>query len=1858
MKKVTSLFLILLFFCIQIVQGQVSTYQFDRTFGTYSSITGGTQNYSGNFDDGSSLANLPFSFSFNGAAYSSVWVSANGYIVFGNTDPTAGSWSNASVISQTLVTTGAVAGWAGDLSGWTGTLGGQTAEVRSEVLGTSPNRVAVFQWRARPAYATSTTNAAYLSFQIRLEETTNKVVVVYGPSGQLIGTTNIGTTRQVGLRGATNADYNNRTNSTSVAFDASTSGTLNSQTQAYSSINALPGRPTSGLTYTFSPPVITTPPNCATIVSPANAATGISKNASLNWASGGGGPTGYKLYFGTDNPPTNIINGTDLGLVTTYSPVMDYSTTYYWQAIPYNTYGDATGCSVWSFTTMADPTIYALPHLQSFDDVTFPPFGWTNVKTAGTSTPGLWNRQTSGTNPTCSPYSGAAMARYNCYSISSGGKAELTSPPINFPDDNYRVNFWMYRDPVYPTLADRVNVYYNTTGSSVGGILLGTINRSTTLAPVVSAEGWYNYIFSLPAGAGGNSCFIIFEGVSVFGNNIFIDHILIEEKPASGTLAGIVKDEFNNPLQGVLISADLTDATTLTNASGAYSMELIIGTFDVTFSKSGYITEVFENVGIEGGLTTTLNTTLNEIPGSKCSNAIVVGAFPYEALNQTNCGYGNFYSETCLGSYDGGDDILYQFTLTSTKDVVITVNPNGTDWAGILLASDCPPVNCVDFKTNGSATTPMVISKRLEAGTYYVMVDTWPTPNCIPSFDLTITAQDPPPPGKITGLVFDQNGNRLPNVKVTLGDAKTVVYTNALGRYNFFTVEPGLYDVSFEKANYITQLIENVEVEPAGTTELNVNMALVPAPDCPTLVYPAVDQTVLPSISLQWAPSGINAATGYKLYLYNVTSDIWIEENTDIGNVTSYTPAEPFESGSYFAWLLVPYNFSGETLGCEPWFFYVSYFGHITGVITDNSTSLPIQNAAILVQQTLPGNYSTTIYTDATGAYNFEWQSGNYNLTISKYGYTSKTLSNVPINPNQTTVMNTTLNPVVPYSIPFVENWGSGTFAAQQWTVVPSSPQWSVQSTVGNPAPTARFYWDPRVYNYSRRLQSHFINGVGKDKIYAQFDLLLQNYSKLTIEKLIFGVYDGTQWHVVNTFNNQGVGTGSIPWTNFSYDISQFAAGKLFQLGFTAEGGDNYNIDWWYVDNIYLTTSLMAVQPPSISDQLGTTGTSQWPITISNPGVKALFWNATLNLPQPWATLSAMSGVVSAGGQQVIQLNFNGAAVPPGVYQGQVVITGANGVVSEIVNISLNVYGLTVAPGSITSSLLSPETSVHDIQVTNPGSLPVNWVATLNAGPWASLSQTSGSLAGFASQTIQVTFNSGAVPAGSYLGNILFSGNNGLVQQNVDLALETFIFEPDQSEVKEALPVDAESETEIVIYYQGPEAIDWEAEFIENVKSHPWVEVSPTSGTVEPGGEIVITLTLKSGSTKNTTYNTTLVITANEGEIELEIPILLKVYDGPFQKVMVPKAGSWGLISSYVDVDSKVTLETLMAEVKDDVTIMLSMNGIYWPGQSINTIGNWNTYEGYKIKMSDVGLFVIEGVAVQNKSVTFPAGTYFVPVLSETSVSATSIFGGVNLGKIEFAFGLDGSIWWPFGNIYTLQTLLPGYGYLVKFNAQTTLNFASAKSEDTPNSGTLASENPWNEVITTGDFHIVGVSTEATATLSQGDIIGFFDAKGTCRGSAVYQGKNAPFTVNVFGDDYTTSEIDGMIEGEPMFVRIFSNNEVIEIEPVYSNKLVHADGLFALNGLSLITDLKAGSTGIGGSQNTSLRIYPNPSNGLFNIDGADASYNVTVMNSQGQVVYNSKLNAGRIDLTGQPSGVYFIRLVGNDQTITQKVVIR
>ncbi|MFH0866083.1 MAG: T9SS type A sorting domain-containing protein [Bacteroidota bacterium] len=218
---------------------------------------------------------------------------------------------------------------------------------------------------------------------------------------------------------------------------------------------------------------------------------------------------------------------------------------------------------------------------ESFDGATFPPTNWTATITQGTYN---WTRVTSGTNPACTPHSGAAMARYNSYNASAGSKAILVTPLFDLSTvtpGTAIISFWIYRDNGYPTDVDRINIYANTTPDLTGATKIDSVYRSTGLYPIVTANGWYKYQYTIPATFTGASNYIILQAVSGYGNSMHIDDvsvfvplnydagIILFNQPVSPVPAGVVN---------VSVTVKNFGLQNLTNASIAWKVDGVLQT--------------------------------------------------------------------------------------------------------------------------------------------------------------------------------------------------------------------------------------------------------------------------------------------------------------------------------------------------------------------------------------------------------------------------------------------------------------------------------------------------------------------------------------------------------------------------------------------------------------------------------------------------------------------------------------------------------------------------------------------------------------------------------------------------------------------------------------------------------------------------------------------------------------------------------------------------------------------------------------------------------------------------------------------------------------------------------------------------------------------------------------------------------------------------------------------------------------------------------------------------------------------------------------------------------------------------------
>ena len=87
------------------------------------------------------------------------------------------------------------------------------------------------------------------------------------------------------------------------------------------------------------------------------------------------------------------------------------------------------------------------------------------------------------------------------------------------------------------------------------------------------------------------------------------------------------------------------------------------------------------------------------------------------------------------------------------------------------------------------------------------------------------------------------------------------------------------------------------------------------------------------------------------------------------------------------------------------------------------------------------------------------------------------------------------------------------------------------------------------------------------------------------------------------------------------------------------------------------------------------------------------------------------------------------------------------------------------------------------------------------------------------------------------------------------------------------------------------------------------------------------------------------------------------------------------------------------------------------------------------------------------------------------------------------------------------------------------------------------------------------------------------------------------------------------------------------------------------------------STNIATYQNkSSLEIYPNPSCGKFTVDNNDLKINnndFEIYNVLGEKIYSARINTKKkeIDLLNKPKGLYFVKTVIENESVTKKIII-
>ncbi len=688
------------------------------------------------------------------------------------------------------------------------------------------------------------------------------------------------------------------------------------------------------------------PPAAAQLSSPPDGAIGIIPNTNLNWAPGTGStPAGYHLFLGTDDPPTNIVNGA-LVSIPYFNPYPDLSinTTYYWKVVPYNSGGQATAGPIWSFTTLVD-----YGSIQGF--VT----DFTGVPLSGASITASGPASFSAISDSVGHYllTGVSPGSYTLTAQSAAYNTNTVSGILVTADTVTTHNLVMLQ-PNMTVMPDPLNVSLNPGEFSPGSFVLsntgnGILNWTATISYNTPDTSW----FSMPERSG---------SVNALGNHV--------------------------------ISA-IFDATGLPSGSDRHAW--------VTFTSIPNIGTVTVPVNMAvSGATLTPVTNVQAVITNPLTGAVNVSwdctpsaGFLYYDIFRNSVHLANVLSEThyadmlpAYGTYTYCVEAVYSEGATTRLCADVEWPNPAMSWAPAALSST--------VWSNASKTIPLQISNSGSGNLHFEFPAYMDHPGDSPMAYCTASAsgQD-----EFISLV------QLNTIHQSSGWSAYSDYTYIstdliIGNASPITVTVGPPSYAGDITGVWIDYNHNNTFDPDEFTGLSgsalaTGMIMIPA----TALSGPTTMRIRTQYNGTLSPCGVTAYGEVEDYTVNLhgphfitqvspASGIIPQGSSRLINVTFSASGSFALPGVYTTTLQLNSNDLTQSSVSIPATMYVGLGSHLSGVVTDLVTAAPLVAATVQV-----GTFSTM--TNDTGYYSLYTNAGTYPVTFSKIGYQTQTISGI-----------------------------------------------------------------------------------------------------------------------------------------------------------------------------------------------------------------------------------------------------------------------------------------------------------------------------------------------------------------------------------------------------------------------------------------------------------------------------------------------------------------------------------------------------------------------------------------------------------------------------------------------------------------------------------------------------------------------------------------------------------------------------------------------------------------------------------------------------------------------------------------------
>ena len=451
-----------------------------------------------------------------------------------------------------------------------------------------------------------------------------------------------------------------------------------------------------------------------------------------------------------------------------------------------------------------------------------------------------------------------------------------------------------------------------------------------------------------------------------------------------------------------------------------------------------------------------------------------------------------------------------------------------------------------------------------------------------------------------------------------------------------------------------------------------------------------------------------------------------------------------------------------------------------------------------------------------------------------------------------------------------------------------------------------------------------------------------------------------------------------------------------------------------------------------------------------------------------------------------------------------------------------------------------------------------------------------------------------------------------------------------------------------------------------------WFLIEPVNGVIEANNEEEFTITLDAtGLPPGNTFEGEIVFTHDGVGGETILPVTMDVVEGevPTFRELDLHVG-WNTVSVNLQPYEHEDIRGLMSALVEEDMLIMMKNGagqFYIPAYDFSNIPGWFAPQGYQLKMRSEAVFRLDGMSVlRDAEISLSEGWQLISYFPRNPVEATIALSGIENNLIIAKDGY-GNFYIPDWNFSNMGDMCEGQGYYINVDAGVNLVYLYERPDDEGAFAGFHHSSVYDEPGQLPVHAVTGVNMsllifESTPPFdsppgNRGGEIGIY-ADGELVGSGVLQ--NGICGISVWGDDPSTNETDGALEGQLFEIRLLSDGRLIA--PEYT--ILAGETVYNTDGFAVV-QLTASSAvpvefGISSA-------YPNPFNSVMRISyglvvAGDVSLNVYDLTGRhvAELVsghFKAGTHAAVLDGIDLSSGVYLLRLESGGDVSQMKVAL-